>query len=66
MKGLYLLMFFSLTACFYCLIGKTIDERKKYVKTNENSLKSHSKELKEAHPINNKQKSYYEYLYKAK
>jgi hypothetical protein len=66
MKGLYLLMFFSLTACFYCLIGKTIDERKKYVKSKENSLKTNCEVLKEVHPINNKQKSYYEYLYKAK
>ena len=59
-------MFFSFTLFFYLLIGKSIETRKKFVKTHENSLKTHSDKQVETEPINEAQKNYYERIYTMK
>lgn len=63
MKRLYIFMFIAFTAIIYSLIGKSIDERKKFVRTHENSLKTHSATPKETIPINELQKNHYERIY---
>lgn len=63
MKRLYIFMFIVFTAIIYSLIGKCIDERRKFVRTHENSLKTHLEQPKETVPINEIQKNHYERIY---
>ena len=66
MKKLFIFMFFAFTLVFYLLIGKSIETRKEFVKTHENSLKTHSDKPVEREPINEAQKNYYERIYTMK
>jgi hypothetical protein len=66
MKKLFIFMFFAFATIFYLLIGKSIEERKEYVRTHENSLKTHFNEQEETKPINEAQKNYYERIYTMK
>lgn len=66
MKKLFIFMFFAFATIFYLLIGKSIEKRKEYVRTHENSFKTHLNEQEETKPINEAQKSYYERIYTMK